>query len=286
MCFVTHQLGTTRHPRDGMYHQIQATLRNNSSDAGTVWQVAKIAWIWRTPRSKSFRKSLGLMVLGIVHVSLFSAAGLLSFRLTTVQDEVLVRSPNCGPWSIGPAVPSVLTELVEYNVHRTANSELTKQYVRDCLNTSQTSTECSAFKSNMLNYTTTRNAPCPFPDGMCLGLPDNAATFDTGLIDSCHDLGINAEMKDRVQFRKTMTCSPLTTEGFLQNGTFIHSHDGQNYSYTSLSYGARNDSSSPNSYVLPDDVPLGNATFLLLDSSISLLPYIKEPAHASSYTFR
>jgi hypothetical protein len=73
---------------------------------------------------------------------------------------------------------------------------------------------------------------------MCLGSVDNAATSDTGLIDSCQDLGINAEMKDRVQLRKAMTCSPIKTQGFLQNGTF--NLDGQKYSYAGLAYGPRN----------------------------------------------
>lgn len=288
LCFVTHQLGTTRGPRDGMYHQLQATLRNNGSDAGTVWQVAKIALIWRAPRSRNFRKALGLMLLGVVHLSLFSAAGLLSFRLTTIQDEVLARSPNCGPWSIGnassaqPTKPSILTQVVDYEVHRTVNLELTKLYVRDCLNGSQPSTECSAFKSNSLNYATTRNTPCPFLGGMCLGSVDNAATFDTGLIDSCQDLGINAEMKDRVELRKTMTCLPIKTQGFFQNGTF--SLDGQKYSYAGLSYGPRNSSSTPDDFFLPDTVQLENATFFLVNPGRSLLKNIT--AHTSPYIFQ
>ncbi|KAE9375831.1 hypothetical protein N431DRAFT_370723 [Stipitochalara longipes BDJ] len=286
LCFVTHQLGTTRRPQDGMYHQLQATLRNNGSDAGTVWQVAKIAWIWRAPRSKSFRKSLSLMLLGIIHLMVFSAAGLLSFRLTTVQDEVLVRSLNCGPWFMNTSAPALLTltELTDYKIHRNANFQLTKQYVQDCTNGSHSSTECSTFKSLGLNYVTTKHAPCPFSDEMCLGPPNTAASFDTGFIDSCLDLGINAEIEDRVQLRKTMTCSPITTNGFFQNGTFTL--DGQEYSYASLSYGRRNFSSVPDTIILPDSVPLENATFLLVNSSILLLPYIEEAANPSPYTFQ
>jgi hypothetical protein len=40
------------------------------------------------------------MLLGMVHLNLFSAAGLVSFRLTTVQDEVLARKANRGPWRL------------------------------------------------------------------------------------------------------------------------------------------------------------------------------------------
>lgn len=39
------------------------------------------------------------MLLGMVHLNLFSATALVPFRLTTVQDEVLARKPNRGPWS-------------------------------------------------------------------------------------------------------------------------------------------------------------------------------------------
>lgn len=94
ICFVVHQLGTTRSPRDGMYHQIQATLRNNGSGTSAIWQLLKVSWAWSSCRSRSFRSSLGIMVMGTVHITLFTAAGLLSFRLTTLGNEVLVRSPK------------------------------------------------------------------------------------------------------------------------------------------------------------------------------------------------
>jgi hypothetical protein len=118
---------------------------------------------------------------------------------------------------------------------------------------------------------------------MCLGLQSSAITFDTGLIDSCYDLGINTEMKDRVQLRKIMTCLPPTIQGFFQDGTLIER--GQNYSYDGLLYGPRNATSAPHTYILPDSIPLGNATFLMLYSDLALLPYIEEPSNPSTYTF-
>jgi hypothetical protein len=54
-----------------------------------------------SPHSRNFRKILGLLILGFVHAVLFTATGLLASRLTTLGNEVLVRSTNCGQWSLG-----------------------------------------------------------------------------------------------------------------------------------------------------------------------------------------
>jgi hypothetical protein len=90
-------------------------------------------------------------------------------------------------------------------------------------------------------------------------------------------------MKDRVQLRKIMTCLPPTIQGFFQDGTLVER--GQNYSYDGLLYGPRNATSAPHTYILPDSIPLGNATFLMLYSDLALLPYIEEPSNPSTYTF-
>jgi hypothetical protein len=39
-----------------------------------------------------------------MHLALFSAPSLLSFRITTVGKEGLVRTANCGSWAIDPGV--------------------------------------------------------------------------------------------------------------------------------------------------------------------------------------
>jgi hypothetical protein len=43
--------------------------------------------------------------------------------------------------------------------------------------------------------------------------------MDTGLLDSREDLGINGGDKDRVKLKRTATCSPITTKGYMKSGT-------------------------------------------------------------------
>ena len=99
LCFIAHQLRTTREDKDGLYHQQQATLRNNASDAGTSWHIAKIGWSWRTQTSKSISRSMWLIFLGLIHLLLFAAAGILSSHIVIVGNEVLLAaSSTCGLW--------------------------------------------------------------------------------------------------------------------------------------------------------------------------------------------
>lgn len=253
LCFVLHQYGVTRRPRDGVYHQLQATLRNNGTDFGTVWEATKIAsaWsVWKAPRSRSFRKAFGLLILGLLHVISFAAAGLLASHLTTLGNEVLVRSANCGQWSTNIIDNSSdpTRALFDYATHLTINAEMSAQYFQNCMSGSQStteiqsSTECNAFKTINLPYTTIHNVPCPFAEDMCLGPKNGSVTFETGLLDSSRHLGINAAKQHTVQLRKAMTCSPMTTEGFVQNGnlTLI---DGHFINFTAALYGPQN---SPN----------------------------------------
>lgn len=208
ICFITHQLRTTTKPRNGLFHQQQVILRNSvwGSDLGTIWQLGKLAWFWRGHGVRSVRGSIGILVLGILHLFAFFATGTLSSRIVTVGSKVLVRGPNCGIWNTRDAPTS---EKFEFNDHLKLNSQLSVQYVRDCANQEQPLPECNIFKKLKLSLNSTADAECPFSDEMCVGGRDKAVRFDTGLMDSCNDLGINSEEKHRVQYRRVMTCSPV-----------------------------------------------------------------------------
>ena len=65
-CFIAHQLRTSKNAKDGLYHQQQATLRNNSSDIATVWRLASISLAWRSHGIRSTRKSFVLVLLDCV----------------------------------------------------------------------------------------------------------------------------------------------------------------------------------------------------------------------------
>lgn len=86
--------------------------------------------------------------------------------------------------------------------------------------------------------------------------------FDSGLIDSREDLGVNGDDANRVQYRKTATCSPLTTDGHIlvTNSTFANNTVGLAAAF----YGPNNE--LPATEAGAED-RLQNATYFTVDIS-------------------
>ncbi|KAK5288914.1 hypothetical protein LTR98_005422 [Exophiala xenobiotica] len=70
---------------------------------------------------------------------------------------------------------------------------------------------CRSFKKPNLNWET-RTGLCPFHSQMCHER-SRTLVFDTGYIDSHDDLGINANPKDRLRYRRNTTCAVLNGDG-------------------------------------------------------------------------
>ncbi|KAE9381083.1 hypothetical protein N431DRAFT_457696 [Stipitochalara longipes BDJ] len=238
ICFVTHQLRVTMSPRNGFYHQQQSIFRNNRSDISTVWQLMKIGWAWRARSVKSTRKSLKLILLAITHFLLFAAAGILASHITTVGNQVLLsRSSSCGPWSdydsSGLAGPYEIASGVARDSYIKTSVTASKEYIQSCLggsssgSGSQLTLGCNKFNSLGLNWTST-TVPCPFGN-LCLGPPNISLHMDTGLLDSRADFGINSHDDKLIQWRKTATCSPITTDGYVKGGVTTIENNTVNY---------------------------------------------------------
>ncbi|KUJ19581.1 uncharacterized protein LY89DRAFT_717054 [Mollisia scopiformis] len=60
---------------------------------------------------------------------------------------------------------------------------------------------------------------------MCLGPTNSTLHLDTGLVDSRADLGINGQ--DRTQWRKKMSCVPITTDGYIRAVRSDADQDGE-----------------------------------------------------------
>lgn len=213
------RLRTTRQAKHGIHFQQQASLRNHGSVLATIWQLCKVSWSWRAQKVQSIQRSTSLVLLGVGYLLVFSAAGIFSSSLATVKDEVLVRSPNCGLWMLDPTSTLDDFEMItDFNVHQRANADLSKAYVRDCLSGYRSTPECNTFKQRELPFRVIKNGPCPFSPGMCLGPVNSTLVLDSGLLDSTKDLGINSVEKDRIQYRKVTTCSPITVDGYMEHG--------------------------------------------------------------------
>jgi hypothetical protein len=154
----------------------------------------------------------------------FAAASTLSSHIVTVGNEVLLAtSPSCGIWYEAGAGSGIANEpefvqLVSNLLNQRNTLAFSNQYVQNCLSGSQSSPLCSTFKTSQLNWTFTTDAPCSFEDGMCLGAPNSSLQIDTGYIDSRDGLGINGDDAQRIQYRKTATCIPITTVPYFGSG--------------------------------------------------------------------
>lgn len=244
MRFITHQIRSTSQARDGLFHQQQAILRNDGSDFSTVWLFARMAHAWRKRSPNTFWKSIGLILIGTIHLIAFGAASVLASHITTSDSQVLVvRSPYCGPWSqITATNSSVLTEGIPFVTYKDTTMQASDKYVENCLAQKQSLPECNVFKQRKLHWTSSTNNPCRFGD-LCLGSGNDSLYLDTGLIDSREEFGINGKDGDRVQWRKNTTCVPIKTNGYSKHGTssmnykIFNSAGHIDFNYTALIYG-------------------------------------------------
>jgi len=215
LSYIVYQIRTTRARKDGLYHQQQATLRNTSSDIGSLWSLAKLGWAWRSVTRRSARRSFGIVALAFVHLLAFTSAGILSSHFTSVGNDVLLaRSSSCGIWNPAPDLAD-LAQNIAYGVYNKNMAGLSNQYVQNCLTQEQSLPECNVFRKSQLEWTI-QNTTCPFSGGLCLGPTNASLNFDTGLIDSRDDLGINSRDANRIQYRKLTTCIPISTDDFVK----------------------------------------------------------------------
>jgi hypothetical protein len=100
--------------------------------------------------------------------------------------------------------------------------EAASTYERQCYAGEADSADCLTLPSRRLAWTM-KDTPCPFRDpGLCIQANSTPVILDTGYINSNDHLGINAPARDRIEYRRTMTCSPMPTNRscyFDVNGT-------------------------------------------------------------------
>jgi hypothetical protein len=204
LAFLLHQQRITKTPRDGLYYQQQNILRNTPTPGVASWQLLWLVPPWRKLSRRPFWRSLPLVLLALLNLSLFFAAGILVAEVTrTPGSDVLVRSPNCGNWTLNS------TQVILSQTVKTTNDTVTAaNYARACYGGPSNALECNQFPVQRLPYTRTENVSCPFGKHMCFpNVP--AIALDTGNLSSHDHFGINAQAKDRITYRKMTTCAPI-----------------------------------------------------------------------------
>ena len=209
LAFVIHQQRVSKTPSDGLHYQQQAILRNVATPGVASWQLLWLVPPWRKLARRPFWRSLPLVLLAILNLSLFFAAGILVAEVTrTPGSDVLVRSSNCGNWTLNDT--DILLAFQGKNVNDTVSAAT---YARACYGGPSNALECNQYPVQSLPYSRTENVTCPFVDGMCLRKYP-AIAFDTGNISSHDHFGINAQIKDRITYRRMTTCAPLMSLGY------------------------------------------------------------------------
>lgn len=94
--------------------------------------------------------------------------------------------------------------------YRNGASTTARDYARSCYGSkSQSIATCNLYTATSLPYDTDAGAACPFGGNRCLLGERGAFRMQTAWLDSHDHLGINAPKPNRVQYRRTTTCSVL-----------------------------------------------------------------------------
>ncbi|KAF2140483.1 uncharacterized protein K452DRAFT_309634 [Aplosporella prunicola CBS 121167] len=228
-CFVAHfALSNRSGPQDGLYHQMQAVLRNAATTTTGVIYFTQLLGSWRQHAQNPWKRVLPLLGFTALIMAVFSIASIFSSRISTATgNEVLISSPNCG--RIDATLDSNIYDYFAYLRRYTSELTITgASYAKQCYEGNGTAQECSTYVKKELPATIYSNMSCPFPgnEKICLQSSTNLR-IDTGLIDSHDDLGMNAAPADRFAFRRVVDCAPLVTEGYARqrNGSDNRTQD-------------------------------------------------------------
>lgn len=212
LSYLIHQVRTSSDPQDGFHHQQQLILRNNGSPGGAAWQFFQMVFFWWKSAKRPLLRSLPLSILALCNLLLFAVAGVFSSEVTkSAGNETLIRSPNCGMWTLDGSGSQ--QEIFAFQTKVLNDTITAASYARACYGSAQNVLECNQFAQQQIKWTTNKNASCPFESGVCFDGDTAAYEMDTGPIDSHAVLGINAPEHERVTYRKVTTCSPIHLRG-------------------------------------------------------------------------
>ncbi|KAI1734534.1 hypothetical protein F4680DRAFT_470779 [Xylaria scruposa] len=198
---------------DAIYHQRQAVLRNSSSPESGVQMLLWLLWANR--RSKGWLRPLPAATVAIACISAFTVAGGFSSQISTaVSSEVLIKSSNCGLYSLSAV--SIVDDAIYFlkQSYRATKLNNAANYAQQCYsNENNGLLDCGRFITKRVTNTVDTRASCPFYNHLCRNESANLR-IDSGYIDSHSIFGLNTPTDKRILFRNVLHCAPLTTTGF------------------------------------------------------------------------
>lgn len=212
-CFFIHRHFSSKVAADALYHQKQVILRNSSDSQSGLLTLLQTCWAWR--RTTSFWRFLPSIFFALLTLTSFAVAGIFSSAIaTSMGQEVLLKSPNCGIWNLN-GHNQEQRNLWQPYITKGVISSFT--YAQRCYRKYVNPRDCSVFIQSRLKWKSDYNATCPFADkNICLSDFDNLR-LDSGYINSDHHLGINSPSKKSFLYRTVVDCAPLRIKGYTKN---------------------------------------------------------------------
>jgi hypothetical protein len=193
--------------------------RVDHTPAAAIWQLFLAFWTWRRQRGfKSILLALPVILLALISVMAFAAAGILSARVTTKVSDVLIKGTACGFWVSPDNLNSDEQDAnaqSSYTANYSEDMGLASTMATTCQKNSFVASDCVSYAPTTIEWTTTTDGPCPFGQKICY--QNTTVRFDSGLIDTTKHLGINAQKQDRLLFRQVVECTPLVSEGYVSD---------------------------------------------------------------------
>lgn len=198
LCYLIFLLRSSNKRQNGLFYHHQAVLRTNASDLAFAAQLVTIGWRWRKVVPGVVRKTLPLIMVALIHAAAFAVAGVFSSRITSTVSEALLNEVHCGQWTVAAAegqgdLYNQQVVSADLSTRHKRNSNVGSAYAASCYGSTLVNAsweECSALGREQIGWTMDTNISCPFDAEMCTG--GHAVRFDTGMIDSHLQLGINA----------------------------------------------------------------------------------------------
>ncbi|PIA93909.1 hypothetical protein CB0940_04186 [Cercospora beticola] len=214
LCWITFRLRSAcDHPMP-QDDPLQTLLRNSESSTAATIDFGYALWQWRrqAQRRNLLRTTIGVHASAVIIMVGFFAASIFSSKITNTRSDVLLRQDTCGYWTklakSDDDYGDNIVRVSDWEGQRSVNwadSSLLTQY---CARHGELST-CVAPGRAFVRWNSSMHGDCPFTDISCAS---QTLVLDSGLVDSSHHLGINAPKRDRVAFRKQLTCSPINAE--------------------------------------------------------------------------
>ncbi|KAJ0116553.1 hypothetical protein J7T55_007533 [Diaporthe amygdali] len=232
-CILFYRCYSSPEPRDALYHQRQAILRNSASAVSAVWTLSQLLWTWQNLAKRCFIRVLPTLLTSVLCLCAFTVAGGFSSSISSgIGNEVLLNGTNCAvvsPYSTDPNSAQIIQPYLSQVAHSAAN------YAQQCYSADSPGMfDCAYFAKNHLPCTVDTQAACPFRSNSICRTNTSNIRLDTGYIDLSNDFGVNAPPDNNILFRAVLQCAPLETRGYTKPV------EGPRDNFTAYNYGPPN----------------------------------------------